>query len=269
MATKTPDEYREEMMRLYRRAQAAQPAVPPSPPPISVQSQPAAPSPAQPDTVPPVSPQASIPKQEPAPEPETPPSPAPEIRQPERTEQSRVPEPETPFRPQPEPEPPAQRKVPPENESAFPFSVHLPDTELQSDFPPAAASVPTPEETSYGWLKVTTRTADDALPLEGVSVLVLREDGKETQLLYSMLTDQSGETPRIQLPAPPINGERMQPYSTYTIRAFLPGYSRMESQAVPIFSGITTLQPFAMLPLPVGAGDDQPTIIYQNTEPKF
>jgi hypothetical protein len=43
----------------------------------------------------------------------------------------------------------------------------------------------------------------------------------------------------------------------------------MESDQIPIFAGITSLQPFAMFPLPYGVGDTQPAIIYRNTEPMF
>lgn len=130
-------------------------------------------------------------------------------------------------------------------------------------------SVIDPEETSFGWIQVSARTAGNALPLEGVSVLILKERGMDTDLIMSLVTDKSGNTPTVKLPAPPIGNAKSQPYSTYQIRAFLPGYTRMESASVPVFSGVTSIQPFELIPLPVGSDGNNSTIINQNTEPKF
>lgn len=196
------------------------------------------------------------PKPNPIPEPKPEPIPVPET----------VPEPI----PVPEPEP-----IPtPEAESDdLPQPLPLPELPEEPVLPPQSTVQeqysPPENETSFGWIKVTARTAGNALPLEGVSVLILKQNGMDTDLLMSLVTDSSGNTPKVRLPAPPISDERSQAYSTYEIRAFLPGYTRMESVFVPVFSGITSLQAFELIPLPVGTGDEQPAIINQNTEPKF
>ena len=127
----------------------------------------------------------------------------------------------------------------------------------------------TPPETSFGWLQVTARSADSALPVEGASVMVLKRNGTENTLVQTLLTDESGKTPKIQLPAPAISENPMQPFSVYTVKIHRPGYIRLESRDVPIFSGVTSVQPFAMIPLPKGEGEDTPAVINENTEPEF
>ncbi len=263
MPTKTPDEYREEMMRLYRRAQPAPPPTPqPQPTPMpEPQPQPTPMPRPEPEPAPAPRPEpepAPMPRPEPQPTPMPGPQPQPAPMpgpQPQPTPMPR-PQPQPTPMPEPEPQPTPMPRLEPE-------PAPIPEPEL------IPTPVPTPEETSFGWLKVITRTADNAYPIEGVSVLILRQNGMETNLIYSLVTDQSGETQKVQLPAPPISSERMQPFSTYQVQVFSPGYRRLESENVPVFSGITTLQPFAMIPLPANVSDNEPAIIYQNTEPTF
>lgn len=186
-----------------------------------------------------------------------------------------IPEPVTVPEPEPVPMPEPEPIPTPEAESDdLPQPLPLPELPEEPVLPPPQNIVQNPvsppeNETSFGWIQVTARTAGNALPLEGVSVLILKQNGMDTDLLMSLVTDSSGNTPKVRLPAPPISDERSQAYSTYEIRAFLPGYTRMESVSVPVFSGITSLQAFELIPLPVGTGDEQPAIINQNTEPKF
>lgn len=231
MPAKTPDDYLKEMMELYKRSHSNPEPVPiPKPMP-------------RPEPVP-----------RPMPEPEPVPMPMPEPVPEPTPEPEHIPEPMPEHEPESMPRPMPLPELPPE------------DTD---DIESPGERIAAPEETSFGWIQVTARTAGNALPLEGVSVLILKERGMDTDLLMSLVTDQSGNTPKVKLPAPPIGNNQSQPYSTYQIRAFLPGYTRMESAAVPVFSGITSIQPFELIPLPVGSDGDGSTIINQNTEPKF
>ena len=249
MPAKTPEEYRAEMMRMFRQSSSAQsPAPAPRPEPT--------PQP-EPSPRPEPSPQPQpAPRPEPSPQPQPAPRPEPSLQ----PQPSPRPEPSPQPQPAPRPEPIPQPQPAPRPE---------PSPQPQPAPRPEPSPQPQPENTSFGWLKVITRTADNAYPIEGVSVLVRQERNGENHLLFSLTTDQSGETPRVQLPAPPVGNQQNQRFSTYQIQAFSPGYSRMESENVPIFPGITTLQPFAMIPLPFAAGNDSPTITNQNTEPTF
>ena len=158
-----------------------------------------------------------------------------------------VPRPEPQPMPMPEPEPMPMPEAP---------EIILPEDTL-------------PPETSFGWLQVTARSADSALPVEGASVMVLKRNGTENILVQTLLTDESGKTPKIQLPAPAVTTNPMQPFSVYTVKIHRPGYIRLESRDVPIFPGVTSVQPFAMIPLPKGEGEDTPAVVNENTEPEF
>lgn len=122
-------------------------------------------------------------------------------------------------------------------------------------------------DTSYGYIQVTARAASQAQPLAGVSVYISRGD----DLLYTLLTDESGQTDKVRLPAPSIakNQEeaKVQPFSVYNVSAYLEGYVQLRSESVPVFPGVTSVQPFNMVPLPTGI--ERETVTNQNTEPEF
>lgn len=234
MSAKTPDDYLKEMMELYKRSnfkhEPKQKSEPKSIPISAPVSQPAE-TPVIPENIPePV----EKPVQEVKPE--------------------LVPNPKPASEPEPMPNPLSLPELPPEIVS---------ETTVENK------PVKDDNNTSFGWIQVSARTAGNALPLEGVSVLILKDNGMDTDLITSLVTDQSGNTPKIKLPAPPRGNDPSQSYSTYQIRAFLPGYTRMESASVPVFSGVTSIQPFELIPLPVGSDGNEPAIINQNTEPKF
>ena len=131
---------------------------------------------------------------------------------------------------------------------------------------------PLTPKTSYGFLKVITRTASEAMPMPNVTVTVSAIVDGESRLFYTTTTNESGETERIPLPAP-VQKSEQQPneiplFQSYDVSIHYPGYFRMESRSVPIFAGITSLQKFAMIPLPQFSDATTQTIIYENTEPK-
>ena len=137
---------------------------------------------------------------------------------------------------------------------------------------PLESIPPLTSKTSYGFLKVITRTASEAMPMPNVTVTVSAIVDGESRLFYTTTTNESGETERIPLPAP-VQKSEQQPneiplFQSYDVSIHYPGYFRMESRSVPIFAGITSLQKFAMIPLPQFSDATTQTIIYENTEPK-
>ena len=176
------------------------------------------------------------------------------------------PETEVPIAPAAEPPAPEIRTVP------------------ETSMPPVAPEVPPPQtlplepipsltpKTSYGFLKVITRTASEAMPMPNVTVTVSAIVDGKSRLFYTTTTNESGETERIPLPAP-VQKLEQQPneiplFQSYDVSIHYPGYFRMESRSVPIFAGITSLQKFLMIPLPQFSDVTTQTIIYENTEPK-
>lgn len=102
-----------------------------------------------------------------------------------------------------------------------------------------------------GGLRVSVRTADNALPIEGARVTVWSLS--DPTPIRVMLTDRSGSTEILSLPAPaaalslsPGNGE---PYAVYRMAVEADGYYRQENGSVPIFDGVLSLQNAPLIPL--------------------
>ncbi len=108
-----------------------------------------------------------------------------------------------------------------------------------------------------GYLIVHATTARGAIPLEGVQV-TLRNYAPEFfseagDVIRTLVTGRDGNTERISLPAPPagesmVSGNR-QPFAVYNLEAHLEGYRAQSYIALPIFDGITAVQPVDMIPL--------------------
>lgn len=235
---RTPEEYQEEMMRLYRTAQATSPTLP----------EPASQKP-QPMPEPSISPEPE-PVPAPPPEPAIPPKPVP------------MPEPDITPETAPEPEPmpmPEQPNAAPEMTDPTP----VPET------PPVQQ-----EQPAIGWIQVITRSAGNAMALPGVSVLITNGSNAQMKLEHVAVTDESGETEKIPLPVPAASlsldqDETRQPYSTYDVSVYASGYYRQVSEKVPVFAGTTSRQIFSMIPLPSYTQEPPETITYQNTEPNL
>lgn len=214
MQQRTPEEYRQELLRLYQSAHPRQETVSTDAP---------APSPAP-------TPEADTP---PKPSPESPASEAPQLT----AEPDPIPEDNTPTSDTEQPEPPA-------------------------------------EQTEVGWLQVITRSAGNARAVPGVSVRITSGTQMQKQLEYVSVTNESGETPKIELPVPAASlslncNETRKPYSTYDVSVYADGFYRQVSEAVPVFAGTTSRQIFHMIPLPSYLQEPPKTIVYQNTEPNL
>ena len=117
-----------------------------------------------------------------------------------------------------------------------------------------------------GYLRIWTITAGGTLPVQGVPVQIREENGN---ILHVLRTGESGLTPTVALPAPPAaesltpNGT-MQPYTPYYVTVELSGYQPVRELVVPIFDGITSLQPITLLPAQSGtdAAPAAPWLVY-------
>lgn len=106
-----------------------------------------------------------------------------------------------------------------------------------------------------GRLQLRVSTAQAALPVAGASVVVFqrRSDQERGELLYSVQTDESGLTPEMVLPTT-LKEESEHPGGTpfveYEVQVQQTGFQPIWFQGIPVFDGITTVQPAAMIPLP-------------------
>lgn len=105
-----------------------------------------------------------------------------------------------------------------------------------------------------GYLVVSVRAGAGAIPLEGALVTLRGGDATEGDAIASFITDRSGNTPRITLPAPPrINSESPnggKPYASYSADISLDGYFTNLYTNIPIFDTITSVQTAYLIPLP-------------------
>ena len=105
-----------------------------------------------------------------------------------------------------------------------------------------------------GYLIVSVRAGEGAIPLEGALVTLRGGEATEGDAIASFITDRSGNTPRITLPAPPrINSESPgggKPYASYSADISLDGYFTNLYTNIPIFDTITSVQTAYLIPLP-------------------
>ena len=104
-----------------------------------------------------------------------------------------------------------------------------------------------------GYLIVRVSTALGAIPLEGALVTVRGTEAQTSDVIYSQLTNSSGITQKISLPAPNIKESESpgypRPYSLYSVDVSKDGYLPLKLENVAIFDSITSIQPAVMVPL--------------------
>ena len=136
-----------------------------------------------------------------------------------------------------------------------------------------------PAQAGEGYLIVHVTTARGAIPLEGAQVTVrdASEDFRENRgdAIAVLISGRDGNTERIALPAPPakdsLSPGASAPFETYNLEVHLEGYRGQIYYALPIFTGITAIQPVDMIPLPengnAAAFDPRENRFYESTPP--
>lgn len=101
---------------------------------------------------------------------------------------------------------------------------------------------------SIGYLQVFVRTARGSLPVAEARVLI--EGGGDERRL---VTDRSGRTERIALPAPPasssLSAGGISPFSLYRVTVEKEGFYKQVTENVPVFAGVGSLQPITLIGL--------------------
>ena len=115
-----------------------------------------------------------------------------------------------------------------------------------------AASAPA----DAGYLVVNVRTAGGALPFEGALVTVYAGNLPVAQVV----TDRMGVSPRLTLPTPPKSNSLrpggQTPYAEYTVVTEAAGYYPVTDLRLPIYPGVTSIQPVELIPRMAGPQDD-------------
>ncbi len=136
--------------------------------------------------------------------------------------------------------------------------------EQNNGTPPAA-----PDMTGTGYLIVQVTTARGAIPLEGAKVDIRSYEPEDTSapetrgdVIASLTSGRDGNTPRVSLPTPPRavseSPGNIRPYALYQAEVTLDGYFAQAYIGIPIFDGITAIQPAVIIPLPENGTNSVP-----------
>ena len=105
-----------------------------------------------------------------------------------------------------------------------------------------------------GYLVIKTSAASNAIPLEGAIVTVRGNQPNFSSVIVKLITARNGMTPKISLAAPPRGNSTSpgidNPFATYNVDVQLDGFFPASAQQVPVFDGITSIQPINLIPLP-------------------
>lgn len=104
---------------------------------------------------------------------------------------------------------------------------------------------------AIGYLLIQARTAHDAVPLGGVQVKILGEQG---EILYDLVTDENGETRKVPLETLDKSFSQNQyytgvPYRSYDVQAQKEGFDRIYVAQIPIYEGETAVLPLMLVPM--------------------
>ena len=122
-----------------------------------------------------------------------------------------------------------------------------------------------------GYMIVQVSALQGAVPIANADVVVTREIGNETYLMWYDVTDESGKSRKFELPAPPremseqpSNGSA--PYSSYNVRVSAPGFYTVTNAGAQVFGGQTSIAAIDMIPKRESQMGTEENITY-NTPP--
>lgn len=181
----------------------------------------------------------------------------------------------------------AARSMPSDNTDSPQVLPQFNDADLDENYPDPDISELIPEEadtssdqffqsnaknTEEGWIQVIVRKGDNAYPIPDASIIINSTEDGQLKLISNTMTDESGKTELIAVPAPNVSyslesDNNVRPYALYNVSVFADGYFREKSVNVPVFAGITSVQQFNLVPLPLFMKESDETIEIFNQEP--
>ncbi|MBO5149796.1 carboxypeptidase-like regulatory domain-containing protein [Anaerotignum sp.] len=105
---------------------------------------------------------------------------------------------------------------------------------------------------AFGTLIFQVTGGQGAFPVPNATILLTKQLNDQQSLSFTVVTDESGKTAPVSLPAPsrelsqrPGNGIV---FATYQAEISAPNYVTTEIRDLPVFDGITTIQPVSLSP---------------------
>ena len=133
-----------------------------------------------------------------------------------------------------------------------------------------ASQTPEPIDTQYaGALKISVVSSIGLVPIENATVTI-SYTGDPENTLDTLTTDSSGQTPTVELPAPPLDlsldpDALVQPYAEYNIMVTAEGFEPVYVSGSEILADELSLQPIRMNPLAVTEEDEKRVTIPAHT----
>lgn len=111
----------------------------------------------------------------------------------------------------------------------------------------------TSDASGVGYIKAEVTTGSGAVPIENAVVLITKKENGKTYLLKMLISDESGSTETVALPAPNVSFSETpdpieKPFADYYISAYADGFYVENDMEVPVFSGVKSIQPIALIP---------------------
>ena len=108
---------------------------------------------------------------------------------------------------------------------------------------------------NYGRLVVSTTAASLAIPIRDAFVSIrIPSEGSGSEITHILMTGADGLTDAIEIetpsPAESLAPGGKKPFTEVDIEVSADGYYRVVSRRVPIYPGITSIQPVRMIPIP-------------------
>lgn len=133
------------------------------------------------------------------------------------------------------------------------------------------------DASNEGELRIQVTSTLGMLPIADASVTIYYTDNPDSPI-QTLTTDISGQTPVIELPAPPVEYSlepgSPRPYSEYNIQVSAPGYKMVVISGSEILPNVTSIQPVELPPLETSSGEEEdidigPHTLYYDYPPKI
>ena len=144
-----------------------------------------------------------------------------------------------------------------------------PITVAQSPLPtaPQVKSMPNSNEMSgMGRLIVNATSVRGLYPIGGAKVTVFTGDGENRIIIAEAVTDISGKTPAIELPAPAVllsetPNPPERPYAYYNVSTEADGFVENLNYNTAVFDTVTSLLNVNLQPMTTGINGNRPIVI--------
>lgn len=110
------------------------------------------------------------------------------------------------------------------------------------------------ENQGEGTLKVKVTTAQSAMPMSNVRIVISKDIGNKETVFYSLFTDQSGIIDNMSLPAPireysDSPDSKFLPYTIYDISLYINETELPLKETVEIFDGVKSIKNVEVVPI--------------------